>query len=324
MRAAWYLKNGEARDVMVVGDLPTPQAGAGEVLVRLVTSGVNPSDVKSRRARPLTEPVVPHSDGAGVIAAVGDGVPASRVGERVWIWNGQWGRALGTAAEFIALPSAQAVVLPDSTDFAAGACFGIPALTALQAVHLAGDLRDKPVLVTGASSAVEHYVTQLVTLAGGQVIGTVGSPAKAAHAQAAGMREAIFYKTESVAQRVKDLTAGRGVPVIIDMDFTSTAGLLAEGVLAPHGRVVCYGANTPDIAFNFRAMLFQSVALQFFLVYELTAADRQRAQDRLTELLQSQRLQHPIGARFTLDQIVQAHETVEAGQTVGNVVIDLT
>ncbi len=324
MHAAWYLKNGEARDVMVVGDWPTPQAGAGEVLVRLVTSGVNPSDVKSRRARPLIEAIVPHSDGAGVIAAVGDGVPASRVGERVWIWNGQWGRALGTAAEYIALPSAQAVVLPDSTDFAAGACFGIPALTALQAVYLAGDLRDKPVLVTGASSAVGHYVTQLVTLAGGQVIGTVGSPAKAAHAQAAGMREAIFYKTESVAQRVKDLTAGRGVPVIIDMDFASTAGLLAEGVLAPHGRVVCYGANTPEIAFNFRAMLFQSVALQFFLVYELTAADRQRAQDRLTELLQSQQLQHPIGARFTLDQIVQAHETVEAGQTVGNVVIDLT
>ena len=323
MRAAWYLKNGEARDVMVVGDLPTPQAGAGEVLVRLVTSGVNPSDVKSRRARPLTEPVVPHSDGAGVIAAVGDGVPASRVGERVWIWNGQWGRALGTAAEYIALPSAQAVVLPDGVDFTAGACLGIPALTALQAVHLAGDLRDKQVLVTGASSAVGHYVTQLVTLAGGQVIGTVGSPAKAAHAQAAGMREAIFYKTEAVAQRVKDLTAGRGVPVIIDMDFASTAGLLAEGVLAPHGRVVCYGANAPEINLNFRAMLFQSVALQFFLVYELTAADRQRAQDRLTELLQSQQLQHPIGARFTLDQIVQAHETVEAGQTVGNVVVDL-
>jgi NADPH2:quinone reductase len=323
MRAAWYLNNGEARDVMVVGDLPTPTAAAGEVLVRLHTSGVNPSDVKSRRARPTTEMIVPHSDGAGVIEAVGEGVPASRIGERVWLWNAQWGRPLGTAADHIALPSAQAVHLPEGTDFAAGACLGIPALTAVQAVHLAGDLTGQQVLVTGASSAVGHYVTQLVTLAGGHVIGTVGSPAKARHAQAAGMREAIFYKTESVAERVKALTGGRGVAVIIDMDFASTAGLLAQGVLAPHGRVVCYGANAPEVSLNFRSLLFQSVSLQFFLVYDLTPADRQRALDRVTALLQAQQLQHSIGRRLPLSDVVQAHETVEAGQEIGNVVIVL-
>ena len=323
MRAAWYLKNGEAKDVMMLGDLPKPQAAAGEVLVRLATSGVNPSDVKSRRARPLTEMIVPHSDGAGVIEAVGAGVPGSRIGERVWIWNGQWGRAMGTAAEYIALPSAQAVLLPEQVDFAAGACFGIPALTALQAVHLAGELKDQQVLVTGASSAVGHYVTQLVTLAGGQVIGTVGSPAKARHAQAAGMKEAIFYKTESVADRVKALTAGRGVPVIIDMDFASTGKLLAEGVLAPHGRVICFGSNAPDITLNFRALLFPSLSLKFFLVYDLTPADRQTAQARLNELLQTQQLQHAISRRFALADIVAAHEAVEAGQDIGNVVVDL-
>ena len=323
MRAAWYLKNGEAKDVMLLGDLPKPQAAAGEVLVRLATSGVNPSDVKSRRARPLTEMIVPHSDGAGVIEAVGAGVPGSRIGERVWIWNGQWGRAMGTAAQYIALPSAQAVLLPEQVDFAAGACFGIPALTALQAVHLAGELKDQQVLVTGASSAVGHYVTQLVTLAGGQVIGTVGSPAKARHAQAAGMKEAIFYKTESVADRVKALTAGRGVPVIIDMDFSSTGKLLAEGVLAPHGRVICFGSNAPDTTLNFRALLFPSLSLKFFLVYDLTPADRQTAQARLNELLQTQQLQHAISRRFALADIVAAHEAVEAGQDIGNVVVDL-
>ena len=323
MRAAWYLKNGEAKDVMLLGDLPKPQAAAGEVLVRLATSGVNPSDVKSRRARPLTEMIVPHSDGAGVIEAVGAGVPGSRIGERVWIWNGQWGRAMGTAAQYIALPSAQAVLLPEQVDFAAGACFGIPALTALQAVHLAGELKDQQVLVTGASSAVGHYVTQLVTLAGGQVIGTVGSPAKARHAQAAGMKEAIFYKTESVADRVKALTAGRGVPVIIDMDFASTGKLLAEGALAPHGRVICFGSNAPDITLNFRALLFPSLSLKFFLVYDLTPADRQTAQARLNELLQTQQLQHAISRRFALADIVAAHEAVEAGQDIGNVVVDL-
>ena len=323
MRAAWYLKNGEAKDVMLLGDLPKPQAAAGEVLVRLAASGVNPSDVKSRRARPLTEMIVPHSDGAGVIEAVGAGVPGSRIGERVWIWNGQWGRAMGTAAEYIALPSAQAVLLPEQVDFAAGACFGIPALTALQAVHLAGELKDQQVLVTGASSAVGHYVTQLVTLAGGQVIGTVGSPAKARHAQAAGMKEASFYKTESVADRVKALTAGRGVPVIIDMDFASTGKLLAEGALAPHGRVICFGSNAPDITQNFRTLLFPSLSLKFFLVYDLTPADRQTALARLNELLQTQQLQHAISRRFALADIVAAHEAVEAGQDIGNVVVDL-
>jgi len=146
MKAAWYSRNGEAQDVMQVGELPTPSPRSGEVLVRLATSGVNPSDVKSRRARPLGEPlIVPHSDGAGVIEAVGEGVPAARLGERVWVWNGQWQRPWGTCAQYIALPAAQAVPLPDGTDFAAGACMGIPGLTAVQAVilaeRLAGDLR---------------------------------------------------------------------------------------------------------------------------------------------------------------------------------------
>ena len=323
MRAAWYLKNGEAKDVLVVGELVTPQAAPGEVLVRLASSGVNPSDVKSRRARPLSDMIVPHSDGAGTIEAVGAGVPASRVGERVWLWNGQWGRSMGTAAQYIALPSAQAVNLPPNVDFAAGACLGIPALTAVQAVHLAGDLQGQTVLVTGASSAVGHYVTQLVTLAGGHVLGTVGSLAKALHAQAGGMKEGLYNKTESVSGRIKALTGGRGGSVIIDMDFSSTVATVSEGGLAPHGRIVCFGSNAPEISVSFRPMLFNSVSLQFFLVYDLTPQDRQGAVDRLTALLLAGQLQHAVGQRFALDQIVQAHEAVEAGQVIGNVVIDL-
>ena len=328
MKAAWYSRNGEAQDVMQVGDLPTPSLKSGEVLVRLATSGVNPSDVKSRRARPLSDPlIVPHSDGAGVIEAVGEGVPVSRVGERVWVWNGQWQRPMGTCAQFIALPAAQAVALPEGTDFAAGACMGIPGLTAVQAVILAerlgGDLRGQNVLVTGASSAVGHYITQMVTQAGGRVIGTVGSEAKAAHAQAAGMQDAVFYKTESVPQRVKALTQGRGADVIIDMDFSTTAGWASEGALAPHGQVVCYGSNALEVPLPFRPWLFQSMGVKFFLVYELTPADRQTAVARLSGMLAAGQLQHSIGARYPLDQVAQAHRTVEAGQTVGNVVIEL-
>ena len=328
MKAAWYTHNGDAQDVMVVGELPTPSPQAGEVLVRLATSGVNPSDVKSRRARPVTDPlIVPHSDGAGVIEAVGAGVSAARVGERVWLWNGQWQRPLGTCADYIALPEAQAVALPADTDFAAGACMGIPGLTAVQAVilaeRLAGDLRGQTVLVTGASSAVGHYITQMVTLAGGRVIGTVGSEAKAAHARAAGLQEAIFYKTEPVPERVKALTHGRGADVIIDMDFSTTARWASEGALAAHGQVVCYGSNALEVPLPFRPWLYQSMGVKFFLVYDLTPADRRVAVQRLSDMLARQQLQHSTGARFTLAQIAQAHRTVEAGQTVGNVVIDL-
>lgn len=328
MKAAWYTQNGEAQDVMLVGELSTPSPQPGEVLVRLATSGVNPSDVKSRRARPVNDPlIVPHSDGAGVIEAVGAGVPAARVGERVWIWNGQWQRPLGTCAEYIALPAAQAVALPEGVDFAAGACMGIPGLTAVQAVilaeRLAGDLRGQTVLVTGASSVVGHYITQMVTLAGGRVIGTVGSEVKAAHARTAGMQEAIFYKTESVPERVKALTNGRGADVIIDMDFSTTARWAAEGALAPHCQVVCYGSNALEVPLPFRPWLYQSMGVKFFLVYDLTPADRRVAVQRLSDMLVANQLQHSIGARFTLNQVAQAHRTVEAGQTVGNVVIDL-
>jgi len=323
MRAAWYCKNGEARDVLIVGDLPDPVAGPGEVRIRMATSGVNPSDVKSRRARPLShDKIVPHSDGAGVIDQVGAGVPASRIGERVWTWNAQWQRPMGTASELVVLPSAQAAHLPDDVDFAAGACLGIPALTAIQAVRLSGDVAGKKVLVIAASSAVGHYVSQLLSMAGAQVIGTVGSPEKAKHAQAAGVHDVIFYKTEPVAERLKALTDGQGVDVIIDMDFSSTSALLTAGGLAPHGRVVCYGSNVAtDLPINFRTMLSNSLELKFFLVYDLQAADRIAALKQLGDLLQANRLQHAISRTFALADIAQAHEAVEAGQDIGNIVL---
>ncbi len=323
MKAAWYTKNGEARDVLSVGEQPAPTPGAGEVLVRLRMSGVNPSDVKSRRGRPLAWPlVVPHSDGAGVIEAVGAGVDAARRGRRVWIWNGQWQRPFGTAAEFIALPSAQAVDLPDAVEDAAAACFGIPALTAIHAVRLAAATGARTLLVTGAASAVGHYVTQIAAAKGMRVIGTA-SAARAATARAAGATEVIDYKSEDVAARVAALTDGRGVDAIIDMDLSSTAPLLAKGVLAAHGTLVCYGSNAMgDVPIPFRDLLFRGLSLRFFVVYELTPEDRRAAIAELEALLAKAVLQTRIAARFPLAQIAQAHEAVEQGAD-GNVVIEI-
>ena len=178
MKAVWYERNGPARDVLEFGDVPDPVPGRGEVLVRVHASGVNPSDWKTRSgSRPMVAPrIIPHSDGAGVIEKVGPDVDPSRVGERVWIWNGQWKRPFGTAATYIALPSEQIVRLPDGTSFESGACLGIPALTAYRAVTTDRSPQGETVLVSGGAGAVGHYAIQFARLLGAaQIIATVSS-----------------------------------------------------------------------------------------------------------------------------------------------------
>jgi NADPH2:quinone reductase len=326
MRAAFYSRNGTAREVLELSDLPTPEPAAGEVRVKLAMSGVNPSDVKSRGgSRPVTSAfIVPHSDGAGVIDKVGSGVPASRVGERVWIWNGQWQRSMGTAAQFIALPQQQAVKLPESVSFEAGACLGIPALTAMQAVEKLGNLQGKSVLVIGAASGVGFYAVQMARLRGARVIGTVGSPEKAQVLAGIAIEDAIDYKKESVAERVLALTAGRGVDAVIDMDFSTTVRLISEGAVAPHGTIACYGSNARgDIPLEFGAWLPRSISLHFFLVYDLLATDRERAIADLNAMLAQGQLEHLLAPAYPLDDIVAAHEAVESGRGMGNVVVAL-
>jgi NADPH2:quinone reductase len=324
MKAAWYEHNGPAREVLSVGEMAVAEPARGELRVRLATSGVNPSDVKSRRGRPLIAPrIVPHSDGAGVIDAVGPGVETRRIGERVWVWNAQWKRPFGTAAEYVVLPQEQAVRLPENIDFAAGACLGIPALTALHAVRLHGDVAGRTLLVTGAGSAVGHYVVQIAKARGARVIGTA-SAAKSPHARAAGADFVIDYREKNVAQVAKELTGGIGVSGIVDMDFANTAGLIADGVLAPHGTIVSYGSNFAGaVPLSFPAMLWGSLTLKVFVVYELRPEERRTALSELGALLAAGRLRHSIGARFPLAEIAAAHEAVEGGKVVGNVVLDI-
>lgn len=324
MQAAWYERNGAAQDVVQFGERPTPEAGRGEVRIRVVCSGVNPSDVKSRAgSRPVRDNyIIPHSDGSGIVDQVGPGVSTHRVGDRVWVWNAQYNRPCGTAAEYITLPADQAVPLPQDVSFEAGACLGIPALTAYRATELADVEPGSTVLVIGGSSAVGYYAAQMARARGARVITTVGSAEKAAFMHDAGLSDTVLYKKESVAERILDLTDGKGVNAIIDMDFSTTAALVDEGVLASHGKFVCFGSNNRGtVPVNYATWLPRSLSLHFFLVYLLTPAQRDRAVQGVQALLKDGTLQHHIGPSFALSDIVKAHEAVENG-AFGNVIVN--
>ena len=324
MQAAFYERNGGAHEVLRVGEVETPQAAPGEVRVKLATSGVNPSDVKARRGatRKIAWPrVIPHSDGAGVIDQIGDGVPRGRVGERVWIWNAQWKRAFGTAAQYIALPAAQAVKLPDKISFEAGACLGIPAMTAYHAVTLARAATDTTLLVSGGAGAVGQYVIQFAKMAGATVLTTISSEEKAKVAREAGADHTIDYKREDVGARVMELTDKRGVDAVIEMDLAANAKLI-PAVLRPKGSVIIYGTNGEAILPAFFC-LTQSIRLQFFLVYELDAAEREHAVTAINRALVEGKLINRVSqATFSLADAAAAHEAVERG-TVGNVILTL-
>ena len=325
MRAAFYTEQGPARAVLRIGEQSEPVPGPGEVRVRLRASGVNPSDWKVRRGgfgRGLMAPlIIPHSDGAGDIDQIGPGV-ADRVGERVWIWNGQWKRPHGTAAEYIVVPQAQAVRLPADTGYAEAACLGIPALTALQAVRLSGIDAGSIVLIAGGAGSVAHYAIQLAKLRGATVITTVSNDTKAEHARRAGADHIVNYRTDDVGAQIKALTGDRGVDAVIELDLSSNAKLYPS-ILRPHATVVVYGMAANEATLPSLWLMQNSITLRLFLVYDMSDDDRSAVIDELTKLLEQGCLLHTIARRLPLEEIAEAHELVERGDLIGNVVLDI-
>lgn len=326
MRAALFERTGPAAEVLQMVDIATPEPGPGDVRVRVHASGVNPVDVKTRggaRTTQLAFPhITPHSDGAGVIDAIGTGVPSARLGERVWLYNACWGRPQGTAAEFVVLPSAQAVPLPENTSFAAGACFGIPALTAWQAVNMDGGVTGKTVLVAGGAGAVGHYAIQFARAAGAaRILSSVSGPEKAAIALAAGADVAINYRTEDLVAMVLAETAGLGVHRVIEVD--GKANLAQDALLVQaEGDVIVYGSGGADVAVPFLPSVVKNLRYRFFIVFNLTPADRAAANADLTRQLLAGTLHHHLGPSFPLEKIAEAHIAVESG-AVGNVVVTI-
>src|SRR5882757_7578150 len=273
MKAVWYERTGAAPDVLSFGDMPTPVAGPGEVRVRLESSGINPADVGRRAGsyRAMEYPrVIPNSDGAGIVDQVGDGVTRLRVGQRVWLFNGQRnGRAFGTAAEYIALAEPLVTPLPDNLSFAAGATLGIPGMTAWTCLYCDGPITGRTVLVTGGAGAVGHYAVQLAKWGGARVIATVSSAAKAEQARLAGADLVINYRNEDVIAQPLAFTGQRGVDRVVDVDFGGNIATTLK-LMAMNSTIAVYATNgdrTPVVPM--REMMERCIALRSLVLFAL-------------------------------------------------------
>jgi NADPH2:quinone reductase len=326
MKAAWYEKGGPAREVLSVGEMNTPAPGPGEVLVRLRASGVNPSDVKNRsgqRGDPPFPRVIPHSDGAGVVEAVGEGVDAGRVGQRVYVYNAQFKRPFGTAAEYVAVPQAMAVALPEGVTDEQGACFGIPAMTAHRCVFADGSVAGRTVLVTGGAGTVGRYAIQFAKWGGAQVVTTVSGPEKAAHAASAGADHIVTYTEGDAVAQILEATGGRGVDRIVEVEF---GGNLAQtqGVLKANGIVAAYGsAAAMEPVLPFYPLMFQGVTIRTVLVYILPDVARAQAVEDIEAACASGFLSHAVAETYPLERVADAHESVERADKLGTVVVTL-
>jgi NADPH2:quinone reductase len=310
----------------VVGEQAKPEPAAGEVLVKLASSGVNPSDVKKRMGSApdlLNEgPVIPHSDGAGVIEAVGEGVPAQRIGERVWVYQAQYARRFGTAAQYVSLESRRAVKLPDNTGFEAGACIGIPVMTAHRCVFADGPVDGQSVVVTGGAGRVGHYAIQWAAQAGAKVIATASCEADAAMCLQAGAAGVVNHRDENWATQVLEANGGNPVDRVIDVEFGANLPAVLD-MIRCSGAIVTYGSTVvTEPTLPFYRMMFMDLLLRLVIVYAMPESAKQAAIDDIGSALRENRLQHRVAHVVPLDEIGRAHELIERGGFRGCVVVE--
>ena len=329
MRAVYYERKGPAAKVLVLGKLPDPEAGAGEVRVRIHFSGINPTDTKLRGGwdgsmeMPFPR-VIPHQDGAGVIDAVGPGVPRSRIGERVWVYEAQRGRAFGTAAEYVAIPSENAVTLPEGASFETGACLGIAGMTAHRCLFQDGGIQGQTVLVAGGGGAVGHAAIQLAKWGGARVAATVSRPEQDKVAREAGADLVVHRKNENPAERIKEFTRGLGLDRVVEVAFEANLEL-NRAVLKANGVISTYSSGTPDSAprIPFTAIMRQGITVHFILVYVMPREAHWAAARDLNTALEAGRYRPHVARVFALDETAAAHGALESGGTVGKILIGL-
>ncbi|CAB5116068.1 Quinone oxidoreductase (EC [Olavius algarvensis associated proteobacterium Delta 3] len=328
MKAAWYERQGPPSEVLVVGEMTTPEPGPRDVRIRVAASGVNPGDVKKRQdtfgvGMPYPR-VIPHSDGAGVIEGVGDRVSSSRIGERVWCFGAQSYRPFGTAAEYVVVPDYQAIPLPDGIAFEQGACLGIPGITAHRAVHVAGSVHGQAVLVQGGAGAVGQCAVGLARHAGALVIATVRSERDAATAQRAGAHHVIVtggLLADEIVGRVF-ASSPDGIDHIVEVAFHPNISV-DERLLKQGGTIATYATGDPTPEIPFWPLVFKNVRLFFLGSDDFPTADKIAAASALNEALECDWPGFDVETRFSLESIAKAHEVVEERKLSGRVVVGL-
>ena len=315
MQAVWYNKFGPAKDVLEIGEYQTPQPKRGEVKVRIYASGVNPSDTKKRLgANPAllnSGSVIPNSDGSGEIVELGEGVENRNIGEKVWIYNAQFGRQEGTSAQYVCVPSNQAVWMPDNVPYETGAMLGIPAMTAHRCVCADGAINGQTLLVTGGAGRVGYYTIQWAKYFGATVIATGSSSKSAKHCKQAGADLVVGHPSEMVVNEILDFTNGSKVDRIVDGDFgitlRSVLGLLkTSGVIATYSSMT---EMTPTIPFV--QMMFMDITIRMVLVYAMPDDAKQQAIEDITNVLSGGNFDHRIAGTFPLKKSVKAHNEIE-------------
>lgn len=325
MRAAYYDRQGPADEVLCVAELPTPQPGPGEVRVRMHMSGLNPTDLKARTgfSAPMPFPrIIPHQDGAGVIDAVGDPEEAGRIGQRVWIYEAQYGRASGTAAAFVVVPAGHAVPLPGDVSFEVGASLGIPALTAHRCLFADGDINGRRVLVQGGAGVVGTAAVLLAKWAGAWVAATVMNAEQAIIARAAGADLVLDRLNDDVAGAINTHTRGAGVDRIVEVNVQANLDL-DLACLASGGVISAYAAAqaTDELSLPLLRAMVHGCVLRFVYIYSVPQEAKIHAIRDITACLVSGAYSPHVGLKVDLQKIAEAHQALEAGTVMGKVLI---
>ena len=325
--AAYFEEFGPARNVLQVGEIDTPSPAPGEVLVRLCTSGINPSDVKKRAGSfpdLLDEGlVIPNSDGAGVIEAVGEGVSPERVGERVWVYQAQFARRFGTAAEFVAIDAARAPALPGNTSFEVGACLGIPAMTAHRCVYADGDVHGRTILVTGGAGRVGYYAIQWAKLGGARVIASASNADDETTCRQAGADRVVDHRDTNFAAAVLEANGGARVDRIVDVEFGANLPVSLQ-VICTGGTIATYSSTqVAEPKLPFFQMMYQDITLRFVIVYAMPESAKQAAIDDIATALANDELRHRVAEVLPLADIAAASELIEQGTIRGAVLLSM-
>jgi len=325
MLAGLYFQFGDARDVLQVNTIAAPEPLKGQVKVKLLTSGVNPSDYKMRLgARPLTGPFqIPGSDGAGIIEGIGEGVSPERLGQRVWVFNAAYHRPFGTSAQYTVVENWMAQELPKQLNFSQGACLGIPVMTAYRCLFSDGPIEGKTIYIVGGAGVVAHYAIQLAKWGGAKVITSVSSQEKGAVAKQAGADEIIHYREQDVVTEILRMTNQEGVDRIIEVDFGANLAKIAQ-ILRPGGVSVMYAISSqPELPLNIMSLMAKNITLRFTLVYSISDLERESVIQGIAQWLEQTQPIFNIAHQFELKDIVQAHELVESGKKIGHVLLTI-